>query len=97
MGWDPSPRTVQSDQYENRGYPFCAVWQGNTPQAWKEALQQARMFVEEGHDKHKMVTLNAWNEWTEGSYLLPDTQHGTAYLQAVREVFGSVAKPAPMV
>lgn len=97
MGWDPSPRTVQSDRYENRSYPFCAVWRGNTPEAWKAALQKARAFAEAGRDKHKMVTLNAWNEWTEGSYLLPDTQHGTAYLQAVREVFGSVAKPAPMV
>jgi hypothetical protein len=33
------------------------------------------------------VNINCWNEWTEGSYLEPDTIHGMKYLEAVREVF----------
>ena len=33
------------------------------------------------------VMLNAWNEWTEGSYLLPEKRTGTAYLEALRRVF----------
>jgi len=30
---------------------------------------------------------NCWNEWTEGSYLEPDTVNGLKYLEAVRAVF----------
>jgi hypothetical protein len=88
MGWDPSPRTIQSDRYEPRGYPWTACLAGNTPTAFKEALRRAKAFVERDDVKQKIVTLNAWNEWTEGSYLLPDTVTGTRYLEAVREVFG---------
>ncbi|MCL5995787.1 MAG: glycoside hydrolase family 99-like domain-containing protein, partial [Chloroflexi bacterium] len=88
MGWDPSPRTVQSDCYEQRGYPWTAVLDGNTPAVYKQALQRARAFLDNHAAGTKMLTLNAWNEWTEGSYLLPDTANGTAYLEAVRDVFG---------
>ena len=34
------------------------------------------------------VFLNSWNEWTEGSYLLPEEKYGTAYLDAIKRVFG---------
>ena len=37
----------------------------------------------------KLITVNSWNEWTEGSYLEPDAQFGFGYLKAVRKVFGA--------
>jgi hypothetical protein len=89
MGWDPSPRTTQTDGYVNAGYPFTAILEGNTPEAFRAALERAKAFAIAGGDPHPMVTINAWNEWTEGSYLLPDTVNGTAYLEQVRDVFGA--------
>jgi len=88
MGWDPSPRTVQSDRFANQGYPFMATISGNTPEAFKTALLRAKEFLHRSPGGPKVLTINAWNEWTEGSYLEPDTVHGTAYLEAVRAVFG---------
>jgi hypothetical protein len=90
MGWDSTPRTAQSDTYEPRGYPWLPVLEGNTPAAFQEALQRARDFIDRHPRFPKLITINAWNEWTEGSYLLPDTHSGMAYLEAVRAVFGTL-------
>ena len=88
MGWDSSPRTIQTDVYENVGYPYMAIMDGNTPAEFKKALDAAKAFVLKPEVSPKVVTLNAWNEWTEGSYLEPDTTTGMAYLEAIRDVFG---------
>lgn len=88
VGWDPSPRTVQSDAYLNAGYPFTPVIVNNTPERFRVALAQVKERMAFSPAQPKVLTLNAWNEWTEGSYLEPDTHDGYAYLEAIREVFG---------
>jgi lipopolysaccharide biosynthesis protein len=35
--------------------------------------------------EERIVLINAWNEWAEGSHLEPDQKHGFGYLQAVRD------------
>jgi hypothetical protein len=87
MGWDPSPRTVQSDAYLNAGYPFTTTLANNTPQRFAEALLLAKRRLEQRPVERRILTLNAWNEWTEGSYLEPDTTWGTAYLKAIQATF----------
>ena len=86
MGWDSSPRTVRSDMFLNVGYPFSPSMAGNTPGRFREALAAVRQRIDEG-DGPRILNINAWNEWTEGSYLEPDTVHGMGYLQAIRDVF----------
>ncbi len=86
-GWDSSPRTVQSDVYMDVGYPFMALMDNNTPERFREALAVTKARLDE-RDGPKILNINAWNEWTEGAYLEPDEENGTALLEAVRDVFG---------
>jgi hypothetical protein len=88
VGWDSTPRTCQTDNYRLGEYPYTSVIVNNTPEAFKAALQSARSFALTNlAPNDRIITLNSWNEWTEGSHLEPDTVTGMAYLDAVREVF----------
>lgn len=87
-GYDNSPRTVQSDIYEDVGYPFNAVAVNNGPEHWKRALLLAKEFVESDTANCDILHLSCWNEWTEGAYLEPDRQDGYKRLEALRDVFG---------
>ena len=84
QGWDSTPRTTQSDNFAIRTYPWWPVVVENTPQAFQAALTAARAFLDQHPTYPRILTINAWNEWTEGSYLLPDTHFGMAYLEALR-------------
>jgi hypothetical protein len=86
VGWDSSPRTLPSDRWENIGYPFTPVIAGSTPAAFRAALQAIRARMD-ASGSPRILTVNSWNEWTEGSCLEPDTLNGMGYLQAIREVF----------
>lgn len=87
-GWDSSPRTVQSDIYERRGYPFLPVVVNNTPERFEAELEFWKEQYEKKAFSGGMLPLACWNEWTEGAYLEPDTEFGYGYLQAVKNVFG---------
>ncbi len=87
MGWDPSPRTVQSDAFDTWRYPFMATIGNNTPENFEAACRAVRDWIEARGVSPRIVTVNCWNEWTEGSHLEPDSEHGTAYLEALAQVF----------
>ena len=89
VGWDASPRTVQTDPWGNWGYPFTNTIGQNTPKAFEKALRMTKERMEKNPDNPKILNINSWNEWTEGSYLEPDTVEKFAYLEAIRNVFGS--------
>ncbi|MFI6826245.1 glycoside hydrolase family 99-like domain-containing protein [Kribbella sp. NPDC050241] len=88
VGWDPSPRTDQSLEYVDGRYPWTSVWD-QSPDEFAAAVRQAVDFVERWTPRFPVITVNAWNEWTEGSYLLPDTTHRLGYLEAIRDILGT--------
>ena len=78
VGWDNTQR--------NPSIETAVV--GSSPDAFEACLWRARRFLDARPNQTQLVTLNSWNEWTEGSYLLPDMRWGYRYLQAVQNVFG---------
>ncbi len=91
MGWDSSPRAHQDDAFGNFGYPLTNTIGGNTPERFREALEIAKRRLLAQKTGPRILTINSWNEWTEGSYIEPDTVHKMKYLEAIRDVF----KPKP--
>lgn len=92
MGWDASPRTVQTDVHAPLGYPYTPVLVGNSPAEFERALEASRRHLDTGNGP-AVVTINSWNEWTEGSYIEPDTLHGLQYLEAIKKAFGLASRP----
>lgn len=81
VGWDDTPR------FPSKGAQNVTRF-NHTPEVFEENLRQAKAYAD-GHDwEEPFILLNAWNEWIEGSYLLPDKRTGFGYLEAVKRVFG---------
>ncbi len=87
MGWDPSPRCDLNSVWGNYGYPFTYTIGNNTPENFRKALQMTRDKLMADPEGPKMMNINCWNEWTEGSYLEPDTKNKFGYLEAIKSVF----------
>ena len=86
VGWDASPRTVQSEIWEpGLRYPYTSVVVGNTPEKFRAALERCAERMRELGTTD--LNINSWNEWTEGSMLEPEAQFGMGYLEAVKAVF----------
>jgi len=94
VGWDASPRSTQSDMWvpNNWCYPYWSYVQGD-PAGFYQALKIAVQYLEDNPSLPRLFTINAWNEWTEGSYLEPDQYTGYAYLDALHSLFGQGPQP----
>ena len=78
IDWDTNPRF-----YEYKPN----IRNGVNPENLKKYLLKAKAYLDARPQQYKLVTINSWNEWSEGSYLEPDREFGYGYLEAVRDVF----------
>ena len=96
MGWDVTPRCEKTVEWPfppsplsgKRDYPYGRVIVGNTPDLFRKLCEHARSHCDAANPVPYALLINAWNEWTEGSFLLPEERYGTGYLEAIRETFG---------
>lgn len=78
IDWDPNPR------YPGAAQPAVS---GVTPEKLERFLYKAKQYADEHPNQRPLITINAWNEWAEGSSLEPDTLYKYGYLEAVKRVF----------
>lgn len=72
-GWDRRPWTKNND----------LIRTGSTPELFGKALELAEKYL----NKDRVIMIEAWNEWGEGSVLEPSLEYGFAYLDQVRRIF----------
>ncbi|MDX9881457.1 MAG: glycoside hydrolase family 99-like domain-containing protein [Prolixibacteraceae bacterium] len=77
IGWDNTPR------YPEKGIE-SVVHYNNSPESFTAYLLKAKEYVDNRPEQTKLIIINAWNEWVEGSYLEPDMKWGYGYLEAVK-------------
>lgn len=63
------------------------IFHGSTPALYKKWLADVVNNVSMSNEMDdKLIFINAWNEWGEGTYLEPDAAFGYAYLEATWSV-----------
>jgi len=85
-GWDARPWHGEA----------TLVRTGRTPELFERHLRDCKKFLDQ--QKQKMLFVEAWNEWGEGSYIEPHREFGFGYLEAIRKVFAPRSrKPGEIV
>jgi hypothetical protein len=83
-GWDPRPWHGED----------TLARPGNTPQEFRRMLLAARDRMDpNGLPSRRVMIIEAWNEWGEGSTVEPDLEDGFGKVDAIREVFAPNAGP----
>ena len=80
-GWDTNARFLPSESQP--------IVHGANPKDFERFAREVRDWATKNlpADMPHLITVNSWNEWTEGSYLEPDDRFGYGYLNALWRVF----------
>ncbi|GFO59666.1 hypothetical protein GMST_19910 [Geomonas silvestris] len=78
-GWDSRPWSGSA----------AVVRSNPTPDKFVTMLRGAKQLLDADARSPKVVMIESWNEFGEGSYIEPTKKWGMAYLDAIKKVFGS--------
>lgn len=91
LGCDVSPRwhrKVRLPIIDFRKLSYEPIIEDNTPSAFGELCTFCLTHIKKNDSYPKAMFINAWNEWTEGMYLLPEKRYGIGYLKALQDCPG---------
>lgn len=86
IGWDDSPR------FPHKGKEHV-VHYNKSAEGFAANMQKAKEYCDARPEQPKLITVFSWNEWVEGSYLLPDIKYGFEHLEAVKSVITGEYNP----
>ena len=75
----------------------ATIYQGCTPERFEFWLDKLCRKVLESGTGEKIIFINAWNEWAEGTYLEPDEKNGYGYLEAVKRCVEKYNQPSASI
>jgi hypothetical protein len=90
QGWDVSARNHPYEPWPpvKWNWPWGHIIIDNTPDRFGKLVRACRQFLSLQKQQPRVMVLNAWNEWTEGSVLLPAKDGGGAVLAALKAALG---------
>lgn len=75
VDWDNTAR------YVNR----ARIFKGVSPERFAQWFSQLVEVTSTRPTSERIIFVNAWNEWAEGTYLEPDARNGYKFLEAIRD------------
>lgn len=88
VGWDVTPRWEKNVPWppEKNHYPYTPIVVNNTPEKFGELVRRGLRQIETSKLRPPALFINSWNEWTEGSALVPQEKYGDDYLKELKRV-----------
>ena len=81
VDWDNTARYVKR----------ARIFKGVSPERFSHWMRQLVQVTAQRPATERLIFLNAWNEWAEGTYLEPDERYGLKYLEALRDALAGAA------
>lgn len=80
------PQLIPRRDRSPRSGKQAMIYYDSTPELFGKAVERAIKCVEKRKKEHRLIFLNAWNEWGEGAYMEPDLKFGKRYIKTLGRI-----------